>query len=513
MKPGFESPAPTLDATLRTMAATRGDATFIVEESGHLTTYRDLDRAVDTTARRLDVHGVASGDAVGVLSTVTRDLIVLLYALHRLGAVAALVNPASTDREIAGVLRKSRAEFLIADTLDELAVGELPRVSGVRSITMEVLADTALPEEEAVEFSGPTPDIPATMIFTSGTTSEPKGVVYTHGHQMHGARNYARNLVLTESDLHMHHFPLFHMNGLNQLGSVLVSGARLLLVSRFRSSRFDSLVDQFGPTTTFLNGTHVKMLRSVDVPLRTVSSLERVGMSLQMSDEDYDWFENKYDAIFLEGYGLTESVALCLSNPPQGPRKRQCCGIPGESYEIRIVDGAGNDSVIGVPGELLVRSSDPYGIMHGYVDDAEATSSALTDGWLHTGDIVYRDADGYVFYVEREKELIKRAGENISANEVRDVIEAFDGVKEAAVVGRPDRLREEVPVAFLTVDGSDDLCVEDLKSFCSERLAAFKVPADFTVVESLPRTAVGKVERRTLQRWAESAVQATGESA
>jgi crotonobetaine/carnitine-CoA ligase len=494
----------TLDATLRAIAATRGDDVFLIEESGRRTTYTELNDAVTTAALRLVSLGVGVGDTVGVLSTTTRDLIILMYGIHRVGGTAAMINPASIEREVTVVLRKSETVLLIADTETDLAIGTVPeKLAGVPTMTMKRFRSSE--NEVATELTFPELVLgdPATMIFTSGTTSEPKAVVYHHGHQLHGARTYAANFGYTATDLHMHHFPLFHMNGLNQLGATLWAGARLLLVARFRSSRFDALLDEFRPTLTFLNGTHVKMLRSVDVPLAQQSPLKRVGMSLQMSDDDYNWFETKYGAMFVEGYGLTESVALCLSNPLNGTKKRQCCGIPSESYEIRIANSDGAECAVGDPGELWVRSTDPFGIMFGYVNDPEATAEALADGWLHTGDIVYRDDDGYVFYVEREKDLIKRAGENISASEVRDVIEAFPGVDEAAVVGRPDVLREQLPVAFVTVDDGVELHPREIIEYCRGHLAAYKVPVEVTVVEALPRTAVGKVERRTLEKWAE----------
>lgn len=503
MNDGYQAVDTTLDATLQALAASRGDDVFLIEEDGRRTTYGELDDAVSGAARRLLRLGVNLGDTVGVLSTTTRDLIVLLYGIHRMGGTAAMINPASIEREVALVLGKSGATRLIADTDTDLAIANLPAsLAGVSTMTMAQFRSSD--EASGTESSFPelAPGDPATMIFTSGTTSEPKAVVYHHGHQLHGARSYATNFGYTEADRHMHHFPLFHMNGLNQLGAALWAGAELLLVARFRSSRFDRLLDEFRPTLTFLNGTHVKMLRSVDVPLARESPLKRVGMSLQMSEADYDWFESKYDAMFVEGYGLTESVSLCLSNPLDGTKKRQCCGIPSETYEIRVMNDAGVECAVGDPGELWVRSIEPFGIMHGYVNDPDATAEALADGWLHTGDIVYLDDDGYVFYVEREKDLIKRAGENISASEVRDVIESFPGVDEAAVVGRPDELREELPVAFVTVELGIDLQPEQVIEHCRSHLAAFKVPVDVTTVEALPRTAVGKVERRTLEKWA-----------
>lgn len=492
----------TLDSRLRDLAADRGSDTFIVHDDGTSTTYAEFDAAANRMARQLTELDVQVGESVGVLSTTTLSILTLLYGIHRVGAVAAMVNPASIEREIAVVLRKSGAKLLIVDTKSGLSIGEsLPSAPGVKVLTMvdfRAAAKTLSPDALTWTTSQ---DDPATMIFTSGTTSEPKAVVYTHGHQLHGAINYVANMAVRSDDVYMHHFPIFHMNGLNQFGAALHAGSQLLLVPRFRSSTFDDLVDRFHPTVTFLNGTHIKMLHALDIALQAPSSLQRVGMSLQMGDDDYDWFEEKYHAVLVEGYGLTESVAMCLTNPLDGVRKRHSCGLPTGTYSIRVVDTDGADCPADSAGELWVKSSSPNGVMHGYAGDAHATKEALAGGWLHTGDIVYRDKDGYVFYVEREKDLIKRAGENISASEVREIIEQLDGVEEAAVIGRPDPLREELPVAFVTLNEGATVTAEQVIEHCRANLAAFKVPVEVRVVCSFPRTAVGKIERRTLQTW------------
>jgi crotonobetaine/carnitine-CoA ligase len=336
------------------------------------------------------------------------------------------------------------------------------------------------------------------MIFTSGTTSEPKCVVFKHGHQIFGGECYAARLALERTSLLMHHFPLFHMNGLNQLTAAIVSGARVLLLERFRSGLFDELLDTFAPTATFLNGTHIKMIRETGTALKKPSPLRRVGMALQMGDSDYDWFEAKYGPILCESYGLTESIATCLSNPATGA-KRASCGLPSLGYQARVVGEDGRPCAPGEPGELLVRSYSRWGLFHGYEGDAEATAKALADGWLHTGDILRSDEDGYLYFVDRAKDIIKRAGENISAREVEKTLELHPGIAEAAVVGRFDRLREEVPVAFV-VARTKTLDVDDVLAFCRTQLAPHKLPETIHVVDSLPKTAVGKIEKKLLRQ-------------
>jgi acyl-coenzyme A synthetase/AMP-(fatty) acid ligase len=220
-------------------------------------------------------------------------------------------------------------------------------------------------------------------------------------------------------------------------------------------------------------------------------------MALQMGDADYDWFENKYGPVLSEGYGLTESIAACLGNPATGA-KRACCGLPIAGYEARLAGESGAPCATGEVGELLLRCHSRWGIMDGYEGDPEATARTLEGGWLHTGDMMRQDEDGFFYFVDRAKDIIKRAGENISAREVEQTLELHPGITEAAVVGRFDRLREEVPVAFV-VARSAGLDAERVLAWCRTQLAPHKVPAELHVVQSLPKTAVGKIEKKLLR--------------
>lgn len=490
----------TLDQVLEWAARGREQEVFILLADGREVTYGEFlaqRRAAETLLRD---QGVRRGDAVLVHMPTSLRQVALMFGLYRLGAVAAMSNPVNTAREVTAVVRRSGARLLVvdegsaalADALRRQGHAVLPGDAFDRGLDAGAAAAVDVADEPPL-----TPDSPATMIFTSGTTSEPKCVVYKHGHQVFGAESYASRLGLLRDSLLMHHFPLFHMNGLNQLVATLLSGARLLLLERFRSGLFDEYVDRFAPTTTYLNGTHIKMIRETGTTLKKPSPLRRVGMALQMGDEDYEWFEDKYGPVLSEGYGLTESIVACLGNPATGA-KRACCGLPVAGYEARLVGEGGLSCLPGEVGELLVRSHSRWGLMHGYVGDAQATANTLQDGWLHTGDMMRQDEDGYFYFVDRAKDIIKRAGENISAREVEKTLERHPGILEAAVVGRFDRLREEVPVAFV-VPRAPGLAEQEVLAWCRSQLAPHKVPAALYIVDSLPKTAVGKIEKKQLR--------------
>jgi len=504
----------TLDQLVEWSARGREGEAFILLADGRTVTFGDFLEQRREAEAILRAHGVKRGDAVLVHMPTSLRQVALMFGLYRLGAVAAMSNPVNRAREVTAIARRGGARLLVVDeTQGELIAAlregghEVLLASDLDRI-VDVTAATAAPAVPAVPGEAPlTPESPATMIFTSGTTSEPKCVVFKHGHQIFGAESYANRLGLLRDSLLMHHFPLFHMNGLNQLSAVVLSGARVLLLERFRSNMFDHYLDTFCPTATYLNGTHIKMIRETGTTLARPSPLRRVGMALQMGDSDYDWFDAKYGPVLSEGYGLTESIAACLGNPATGA-KRACCGLPVAGYEAKVIGEDGNPAPTGQVGELLVRCHSRWGLMHGYEGDPEATAKVLRDGWLHTGDMVRQDEDGYIYYVDRAKDIIKRAGENISAREVEKALELHPGIVEAAVVGRFDRLREEVPVAFV-VARAKDLDVEEVLAFCRSSLAPYKVPETLYVVDSLPKTAVGKIEkkllRQTLQQETEKA--------
>lgn len=493
----------TLDHLLEGSARGREREPFVVLADGRSASFGDVLAMRLRAESILRAHGVRRGDAVLVHLPTSLRQVALMFGLYRLGAVAAMSNPVNTAREVTSIVHRSGARLLIVDDDQAGLAAALGRdghavlaASAFDGVLDAAAADAAPPP--VADEAPLTPESPATMIFTSGTTSEPKCVVFKHGHQVFGAECYAARLALDRTSLLMHHFPLFHMNGLNQLSATILSGARLLLIERFRSGQFDELLDAFAPTATFLNGTHIKMIRETGTTLRKPSPLRRVGMSLQMGDADYDWFEAKYGPILSECYGLTESIAVCLGNPATGTR-RGTCGLPVLGYEAKVAADDGTPCPPGQPGELWLRCHSRWGLFHGYEGDPEATAKALAGGWLHTGDVMRSDEDGFLTFVDRAKDIIKRAGENISAREVEKTLELHPGIAEAAVVGRFDRLREEVPVAFV-VPRAKGLDVAEVLAFCRTQLAPHKLPETILVVDSLPKTAVGKVEKKLLRQ-------------
>lgn len=482
------------------------EATFCINAlDGQVLSYRGLIQSRNRCVLELEQFNIKHRTPVIIHTEKTLRQIVLMFALYKLGAVAIMSNPVNTNRELKHIIKMSQASTLIIDDdVDAITrktlmielkltnVVSLQKMRFLSNITSESGGPIVIQDDSAI-----TPDSPATMLFTSGTTANPKAVVYKHGHHVLGAELYVSRLGMHAKSLLMHHFPLFHMNGLNQLMATILASGSILLVDRFRSERFDQLIDKYHPTVTYLNGTHIKMIRQCNTHISSRSSLESVGMALQMKPSDYDWFIAVYGDILAEGYGATETIGTCLGNPQSG-KKRGSCGLPNLNYLATLRKTDGSECAVDEIGELWIKSMSPWGLFHGYVSDPEATALVLRDGWYHTGDLLRKDADGYLYFVDRLKDVIKRAGENISAREIEVVLESYPDVQEAAVIGRTDELREEIPVAFV-IPNTERLSIEKLKLFCAERLAKYKIPSVIHVVSSLPKNSVGKVVKRTLK--------------
>jgi crotonobetaine/carnitine-CoA ligase len=227
-----------------------------------------------------------------------------------------------------------------------------------------------------------------------------------------------------------------------------------------------------------------------DNALRAVIYAQRIDEAQEAA------FQDRFGTRLLQLYGMTETIAPPLMNPLHGPRRNATVGRPVGDVELRLCDP---ESRLGDIGELHVRGTPGATLMAGYLDDPDATAAALRDGWLRTGDVLQRDADGWYRFRARVKDMIKSSGENIAAAEVEQVIDAHPAVFESAVVGIPDPIRDEVVKAVVVLDHGASLSPEELIDWCRERMTKFKVPAQVEIVDELPRTSVGKVQKHRLR--------------
>jgi acyl-CoA synthetase (AMP-forming)/AMP-acid ligase II len=285
----------------------------------------------------------------------------------------------------------------------------------------------------------------------------------------------------------------------------MLIGASVAMWERFSASTFWETAARFEPVTFSAVPTMLAALLHAPGADEAEANTIRyvVCGAAPLSPALFERFEAKFGIAILEGYGLTEGACCSTLNPFHGPRKIGSIGLPVRGQDVVILDERGGPAAVSEPGEVCLRGPN---VMLGYLNRPDATAETLRDGWLHTGDVGYRDADGYIYLVDRKKDMIIRGGENIYPREIEDVLLEHDGVKGAAVVGRPDEVRgEEVHAVVVVAPGTD---IAALEAHCRERLAPFKVPSSWEVAEDLPKTSTGKSDEKPLRERVSSSAPA-----
>ncbi len=464
-------------------------------------TYGEFHERVMEVAAGLRELGVEQGDVVGVVLPNSPHYLEVWWAILWLGAVFNPVNPALTAREAVGILADSEAKVVVATP--EAAAGleqhrdELPNLS---EIVAAEGSDPAAPLRgrgslgEHAKIAGG--DL-ASFVYTSGTTGRPKGAMLAHANFLANAWQLGEPLPVFRGETMGMVLPLFHVNA-QVVTTVLpmVIGAQVAMWERFSASKFWDDVARFEPVTFSAVPTMLAALLHAPGADEAESNTLRFVIcgAAPLSPALFRRFEEKFGLKIMEGYGLTEGTCCTTINPFTGPRKIGSIGLPTRAQEVTILDEHNRPVPDGTPGEVCFRGPN---MMQGYYHRPDANAETLVDGWLHTGDVGYRDEDGYFFLVDRTKDMIIRGGENIYPREIEDALLEHPNVKEAAVVGRPDEVRgEEVHAVVALVAGAD---TEELEQHCRERLAAFKVPSSWEVVEELPKTSTGKIDKKPLR--------------
>jgi long-chain acyl-CoA synthetase len=492
----------TLPELLRTRAHELGDAPFLRSVAVEWT-YGEFADRVREIAGGLRELGVRRGDVVGVVLRNGPEYLELWWAILWLGAVLNPVNPDLTGRETAEILGDSGARTVIcheeaATALEArrpqlAAPAQLIAVAQRSEDPLQLLRGAGtIADPEPVE-----PDDLAALLYTSGTTGRPKGAMLSHRNLLANTWMLAELLPLGSGDVLGMVLPLFHVNA--QVVTTLVPlliGGQVAMWERFSASGFWATVKELEPVTFSAVPTMLAaLLHAPGADAAATNTLRFVICgAAPLSPALFRRFEEKFGVAILEGYGLTEATCCSTLNPFLGPRKIGSIGIPTRGQEVVIRDEQGAIAPAGIGGELCVRGPN---VMQGYFNRPDATAEALQGGWLHTGDIGYCDDDGFFFLVDRKKDMIIRGGENIYPREIEDVLLEHPAVQGAAVIGRPDEVRgEEVHAVVVLAPGAELARVEE---HCRELLAAFKVPSSWQVVDELPKTSTGKIDKKPLR--------------
>lgn len=462
--------------------------------------YGEFRDAALGVAGSLQARGVAPGDRIGMVLPNVLSFPVVFYGALLAGAVVVPMNPLLKAREVEYYLRDSGARLVVALEPAEPVV-EAAAAVGVDAVTVGPVSPDALlgtdPPAAAVERSG---DDLAVILYTSGTTGQPKGAELTHANLAGNCRTTAETLTeSTPDDVIMGCLPLFHVFGLTcGLNTAVLSGSLLTLVPRFDGATALSVIERdrvtiFEGVPTMFAG----MLHSEGAAGRDVSSLRScVSGGSAMPVEVMRSFEETFGCIVLEGYGLSETSPVASFNHPHAERKPGSIGTPIAGVEMRLVDDDGTDVAAGEVGEIAIRGEN---VMRGYWQRPEETAKSIPDGWFRTGDLARKDEDGYFFIVDRKKEMIIRGGYNVYPREIEEALYEHPAVAEAACIGisHPE-LGEEVAAAVALKPGAD-ADADELREFVKARVAAYKYPRHVWLVDALPKGPTGKILRRSVE--------------
>ena len=469
-------------------------------------TFGDLDVRAGRMAATLSARGLARGDRLALYLANRLEYLDLFIGATRLGVIVVPINILYRGREVGHILADASPRAVVADS--ELAVRQ-GREPGVDLWQVDELAADARGRTPAPPARDLETGTPAALVYTSGTTGPAKGAVITHGNLAANARNLVDAWRITSADRFLLALPLFHVHGLgNGVHSWLLAGCRVRLLERFDQASAAATFLDFRPTLFFGVPTmYVRMLgMAADQAAAVGSSLRLcVSGSAPLPPQVLEDFNARFGQRILERYGMTETL-MTLGNPYEGERRAGTVGMPLPGVEARILDEAGVDVPDGTTGELHVKSPT---LCAGYWNRPEATSAAFREGWFRTGDLADRALDGYYTLRGRRSDLIISGGFNIYPREIEELLAEHAAVAEAAVTGVPDAVRGEVPVAFVVPAPGATPDAAALIAHCRTSLASFKVPRAVTFVDVLPKTALGKVEKRKLREASCSGVEST----
>ena len=486
-----------------------GEREAVVDGDVRLT-YLQLDAAVSAMAQALLELGYRRGDIIAILADNSHRYLIEILAINRIGAAFIPLNWRLHPRELIYILNHSGAVGLTVDERfhDQAreTLSSSPRIRHV--ITHAESGDTGWHVYEELMASAAGAQVPdaqmglddlARILYTSGTTSHPKGVITTHGNVLWNQLGQILELELVPSDRIMLSAPLFHVSGLDVPGlTALYIGATLVVVHSYAGREIVKLIDKEKVVGGVLAAQIIHdIMRMEDRARYDLSSLKWIVFG-GLPAPVYRRFQETVPHVRLsEAYGMTEltnGAAYLEANAP--PDKIGSVGRPFANIDLRIVDDDGHPVPPGTPGELVARGPK---VSPGYWNDPEETAAAFRDGWFHSGDICRLDADGYLWFVDRKKDMIKSGGENIASAEIERVLARHPAVGETAVVGVPDPKWDEVPKAFVVPRPGMTVSEEELAEHCRANLARFKVPKHFEVVDALARNDSGKVMKRWLR--------------
>jgi carnitine-CoA ligase len=503
----------TVPEVLRRRAQATPDAPFITCEGVQRTFAEGLE-AAERAAAALAAVSLGKGDTLAVMLPNCLEFLDVWFGAALLGVVLVPINTQLRGDGLRHIVEHSESSAAIVDAefveLFEAAVpaGAGPgrrfarglRTAGIDRAGWLDLGDLLSGGHPAASPASVAPGDLASVLYTSGTTGLPKGVMTCHNSYGVSGSEYARRYVaLRGDDVLWTCLPLFHINAQSiTVMPSLLSGRPMVLSSKFSASRFLDEMRRHDATVFNYIGAMLTIL--LKQPVRDDDADNPIRLTVGSSAPKDRWreFEQRFGITLVEIYGLTESAGVCLGSPPDGGPIGKC-GVPLSWSEVRVAREDGATADPDEPGEIVIRSKRPNTMFLGYYHDEPATARAWQGGWFHSGDRGRRSADGYFEFIDRLKDSIRRRGENISSFEVERIVNSYPAVLESAAVGVPSELGEEEVLVVVVPRPGAELDPAQLSQFCSENMAAFQVPRYIRVTGALPKTPTEKIQKFELR--------------
>lgn len=485
--------------------------------------YVELDASVSRFADALTNMGVKKGDHVGLLLGNSPHFVIALYGALRAGATVIPINPIYTPEEIGYILNNGDVKVVVGLDLliplfekmsaflpkvEQVIYVETPKEEGTAaqdltqlSVYSKLKSFTNFVASGSHQFQGPELDDEdvAVILYTSGTTGKPKGAMLTHKNIYSNAKDTADYLKINDTDRVIATLPMFHVFCLTvALNAPLLNGSSVIIVPRFSPGDIFTITKQLEATVFAGVPTMYNFL--VQFPEGSAEDLKSLRLCISggasMPVALLKSFENKFQVVVSEGYGLSEAAPVTCFNPLDRPRKPGSIGQSIVNVENKVVNELGDEVPAGEVGELVVRGPN---VMKGYYKLPEDTVHTIRDGWLYTGDLAKMDDEGYFYIVDRKKDMIIVGGYNVYPREVEEVLYSHSSVLEVAVIGIPDQNFGEAVKAFVVTKKDEEMTEEMLLEFCKDHLAKYKIPSSIEFLEELPKNTTGKILRRSLK--------------
>lgn len=498
-------------------------------------TYAAFDEDVNRIANVFLDLGIEKGDHVALHLHSSPEFLMCLFGLAKIGAVAVPINEQYLADEAEYILENSDAicvvvEPLFYETYQELlarghyfpkgvvvarAGTESPKSNidfssiytplgtveegqqGIYDFWMMRCEQSAILRDSCELAS----DDPVQIIYTSGTTSRPKGVVLTHANMVFSGLYGDWEVSLRGSDRVLTSMPACHSNfQLAALMPVITAGASLIIVEKYSATRFMKQIRHYKATVIQCVAMMLRtlLLQPVD-PEEKNHCVREVLYFIPITDAEKEEFEQRFNMRIMNTYGSTESIGWAITDPPVGARNWPSVGRAGLGYKARICDMEDNELPPGEVGEIQIKGERGRSVVLEYYNNPEATENTFSvDGWLKTGDQGYQDDNGWFYFVDRKVNMVKRSGENISTTELEEILEQHPAIAEAAVIGVPDPIRDQAIKAFVRFAPGESMTLAEVEQYCKDHMASFKVPTFYEVVEDFPRTCSMKIEKKLL---------------